>query len=208
MKIILASQSPRRRNYLTQMLGEGNFEAVAADIPEPFDESLSPAENAEQLALAKAKSIQQRYPEAIIIASDTIVTNDGRMLAKPADRIEAERMLRSLLGHSTGVVTSLAVLAPGVVMTDHDTTNVYFKSEGTLGLEEALQGYLDSNDWADKAGAYGIQSGAAALIAGIKGEYSTIVGLPVQKLRKVLLERFNIETNDVTDELPEGLKQL
>lgn len=202
MKIILASQSPRRRNYLTQMLGEGNFEAVAADIPEPFNEALSPAENAEQLALAKARSVQERYPDDIIIASDTIVTNEGRMLAKPADRTEAEQMLRSLFGHSTGVVTSLAVLAPGVVITDHDTTNVYFKSEGTPGLEEALQGYLDSNDWADKAGAYGIQSGAAVLIEGIKGEYSIIVGLPVVKLSGILSERFGLAVKQIQDTVP------
>jgi septum formation protein len=208
MNIILASQSPRRREYLAQLVGADGFQAVASDIPEPFDLTLSPAENAELLSRAKALHIQRDFPNDIIIASDTIVTEGDRMLAKPADRDEAESMLRSLFGHSTGVVTGLAVLSPQGEFVTHDITEVIFKSEGTDGLEEALMIYLDSGDWKDKAGAYGIQSGAAPLIQGIKGEYSTIVGLPVAKLRAVLREEFGITTNEVVEELPDGLEKL
>lgn len=205
--IVLASQSPRRKNYLRQLLGQETFLVVPADLDEQF-EPVSPGENAKRLSLEKAKVVQALYPESIVIASDTIVTVDDEQLAKPADRTEAEQMLRRLAGKTSAVMTGLAVLAPDREIVTVETTGVVFRPVSEPGVEQALQVYLDSGDWADKAGAYGIQSGAGPLIAGIRGYYSVIVGLPIEKLAGILHDEFGIETYPVRDILPDGIKQL
>lgn len=213
-QVILASQSPRRRAYMEQ-LGVSFF-VMPADIPEPLPQHIPPEQNARQLALEKARAvasrIKQTNPEvsAIIISSDTIVaTAEGEQLAKAESEAEARDMLDKLLGNVSLVVTGIALinLATGEELTDAAVTEVHFRAIDEPGVNDSLETYLASGDWHDKAGAYGIQSGAAPLISGIKGEYSTIVGLPVTKTR-ALLEQHGISTQEIIDTIPHGVDCL
>lgn len=181
-KIILASQSPRRRELLTAMGVE--FTAVPSHFDEQLDDSRSPREVSIELGLGKAEDVAQLYPDAIVIGSDTIVTIDGKQLAKPEDVVDAKRMLKSLAGREHDVTTSMVVLckADGICMTDAVSSRVFFKPYD----EQLVDQYVATGDPLDKAGAYGIQSGAAPLIDHIEGRVDTIMGFPTQKLSEML----------------------
>ncbi|HSX05721.1 MAG TPA: Maf family protein [Candidatus Saccharimonadales bacterium] len=181
-KIILASQSPRRKELLTMMGLE--FEAVPSDFDEQLDDTRTPEAVAMELGLGKAMAVAQRYPEAIVIGSDTIVTIDGRQLAKAATIDEARAMLRDVTLHPNTVTSSLAVvcLAENKQSVQAESSRVYFKPYDA----KQIDAYLATGDYADKAGAYGVQSGAAALIDHIEGNVDTIVGLPTHLLAPVL----------------------
>lgn len=136
------------------------------------------------MALGKANEVARKYPDAVVIGSDTIVTIGGKQLEKPGSDEEAHQMLRLLSGRRHEVTTSLAVIykAEGAVLTAADTTKVYFKPYN----EEAVATYVATGDPLDKAGAYGIQSGAAPLIDFIEGRYDTVIGLPTHRLAGLL----------------------
>ena len=196
-KIILASQSPRRKELLA---GMGlDFEAIPSNFEENLDDSRSPEIVAIELAVGKASQVAEQYPSCVVIGSDTIVTIDGSQLDKPHDKVEAYQMLERLSGTHNEVTTSLAVIckADNVLLTSADTTKVYFKPYD----KEAIATYVESGDTADKAGAYGIQSGAAPLIDHIKGYYDTVVGLPTHQLTE-LLAQLGIEAKTVNLESP------
>lgn len=184
-EIILASSSPRRKDLLSRMGVE--FEAIPSDIPEPLDQSRDPRENAKELSLAKARHIAEQYPDAYVIGSDTIVAVDGEQMAKAETTEEARRMLLDLSKHPSSVVTGIAVvnISENVELVDVEVSDVYFKADSPE-VSELREIYLASNDWTDKAGAYGIQSGAAPLIDHISGHYDTIVGMPTTTLAQLL----------------------
>jgi septum formation protein len=196
-RIILASQSPRRQELLTLM--GLDFQAIPSDFDEQLDNACSPEEVAIELGLGKAKAVAQRHPEALIIGSDTIAYIDGEQLGKPIDEADARRMLNMLAGRATKVTTSVALVCikTGLELAREDTTTVHFKPLD----QAALEVYLKTNDWKDKAGAYGIQSGAAPLIASIEGYYDTIVGLPTHLLASMLREQ-GIESQPVGLDMP------
>jgi septum formation protein len=183
-KIILASQSPRRKELLAGMGLE--FEAIPSNFDEKLDDSRSPEVVAIELAVGKASQIAEQYPDCIVIGSDTIVTINGNQLEKPHDKAEAYQMLERLSGTHNEVTTSLAVIcaADDVLLTAADTARVYFKPYN----KEAVTTYVESGDTADKAGAYGIQSGAAPLIDHIEGYYDTVIGLPTRQLADLLAQ--------------------
>ncbi len=208
MQIILASQSPRRRDYMEKMFGRDGFEAVPSDIPEPFDDDLSFTENAEKLALAKAKHVQQSYPEALIIASDTVIEVDGQLLAKAETKQEAEDMIRLQLGKKTHVVSALAVLSPDRQIVTHAFTELYFKDPDDPGVEEVLTSWVESEKWHGFGGAYAIQDDTAKIIRAIRGDIANVIGFPVQKLQSILETEFGVSTKEVTDKIPEGISQL
>lgn len=181
-RIILASQSPRRRDLLTQM--GVTYKAIPSDFDEYLDDGRYPEVVAKELGLGKAMAVAEKHPDAYVIGSDTIVTIDGKQLAKAADVNEARDMLRMLAG-KTNIVTSSAVLVcrnEKLELADAESVMVTFKPYDNV----AVEAYLKSNDWADKAGAYGIQSGAASLIDHISGDYDTILGLPTHLVAKFL----------------------
>ncbi len=181
-KIILASQSPRRKELLTAMGVE--FTVVPSNFDEQLDDSRPPEVVAIELAVGKATDVADKFPEAIVIGSDTIVTINGRQLEKPRDTAEAYDMLELLSGTHNEVTTSLAVIckADGTLHTGADTTRVYFKPYD----QQAVKAYVETGDTLDKAAAYGIQSGAAPLIDHIQGRYDTVIGLPTHLLSDFL----------------------
>ncbi|HSH55889.1 MAG TPA: Maf family protein [Candidatus Limnocylindrales bacterium] len=183
-KVILASQSPRRRELLAQMGVE--FEAIPSDFDEKLDDSRPPEEVAAELAVGKAMTVARSYPGCIVIGSDTIVTLAGKQLEKPHDMAEATSMLKQLSGHENDVSTGLAVLwlEQNIRLIGADTTKVFFKPYD----EQAVKQYVETGDPLDKAGAYGIQSGAAPLISHIEGQYDTVVGLPTLLLAEYLTQ--------------------
>ena len=199
-EIILASSSPRRKDLLTRMGVE--FTAIASDIPEPIDQSRDPRENAKDLSLAKARHIAEQYPDAYVIGSDTIVAVDDVQMAKAGSVEEARQMLLDLSKHPSSVATGIAVvnIAKGIEFVDFEVSDVYFKADSPE-VSEAREAYLASRDWEDKAGAYGIHSGAHTLIDHISGHYDTIVGLPTVTLAR-LLDQLGILAQPVIEQAP------
>jgi septum formation protein len=184
-EIILASQSPRRKELLAKM--GLTFTTIPSSYEEHLDESRGTEDVAKELALGKALDVAASHPDAYVIGSDTIVAIGGRQMEKPVDIEDAREMLVALAGHESTVSTGLAVVnhAKNVQIVDVDTTRVFFKPDSEE-VSELRETYLASNDWKDKAGGYGIQSGAAVLIDRIEGSYDTIVGLPTTQLTEVL----------------------
>jgi septum formation protein len=195
--IILASQSPRRQDLLTQM--GVTFVTIPSNFDEQLDDSRDPETVATELALGKALAVARSYPDSIVIGSDTIVTVAGRQLEKPRDADDALEMLQLLAGKANEVSTGLAVVrfSDGTRLTSADTTRVHFKPYD----ETLTRQYVATGDPLDKAGAYGIQSGAAPLIDRIEGNYDTILGLPTGLLAQLLTE-VGVRAVSVTLEVP------
>lgn len=184
MKIVLASQSPRRRELLAQM--GVTFDVIPSNFDEQLDDSRTPEEVAIELALGKAHEVAARYPDALVIGSDTIVELEGTQLEKPKDSEDAKRILTLLSGKKNTVFTSLAVvcLVQEIEVVSAGATDVHFRPYD----EVAIDAYIATGDSMDKAGAYGIQSGAAVLIDHIEGDYDTVIGLPTLELSRILHE--------------------
>lgn len=162
------------------------FEAIASDFYEELDNSRSPEEVAMELGLGKAMVIAHRYPDALVIGGDSIVTIDGRQLAKPETLDGARVMLREEMKYPNKVTSSLAVvcLEDDFQSVQAENTWVYFKPYN----EQALEAYLATGDYHDKAGGYGIQSGAAPLVASVEGNPDVVIGLPTHLLAPILVE--------------------
>lgn len=182
--VILASTSPRRRELL-RLMGV-DFEIIPSNFDEKLDDTRSPQEVAQELALGKALAVAAEHPDRIVIGSDTIVTVAGKQLEKPRDIEEAHAMLRRLSGTHNEVTTGVAVVrqSDGLRLVSSDTTLVYFKPYDAA----AVRAYLATGDSLDKAAGYGIQSGAAPLISHIKGNYDTVVGLPTRLVAEFLAQ--------------------
>lgn len=172
-RLILASASPRRRELL-QDLGYA-FDIVTADCEEFFDVSLPMTSAIEQIAWMKAQAVADQFPDAVVLGADTMVCYEGRMLGKPKNREDAQRMLRMLSGQTHTVISGVAIVCEGRKELFHEKSEVTF-----YDLEEdLLQRYLDSEEPYDKAGAYGIQGMGKLFVKSIHGDYFNIVGLPV-----------------------------
>lgn len=181
MNIILASQSPRRK----ELLGLLNipFTVRVADIDETMDPAKDPFDEVARVSRLKAEAIPHA-PEDIVIAADTIVVCDSKVLGKPADRADACRMLALLSGRAHQVMTGMTVLKGSRCISCTEVTDVYFR---TL-TQKQIEAYVASGDPMDKAGSYGIQSGAAPFVEKIHGDYCNVVGLPLCRLGKLLEE--------------------
>lgn len=192
MSIILASQSPRRRELLAQM-GLTDFQIIPAVGEEIVDPTLAPPALAESLALHKAREVARNHagPGDLVIGADTIVVLDGKVLGKPHDAAHAREMLTALSGQWHHVYTGVAVLRDGEELVAHEDTEVHFCP---LTQAEILR-YIETGEPMDKAGAYGIQGQGALFIDRIQGDYCNVVGLPLYRLGKLLgqlgIERFS-----------------
>ena len=183
MDIVLASQSPRRRELL-ERLGLP-FRTLVPDIDERMDRPLPPAELVAVISGEKARAAQALAgPEAIVIAADTVVALDGAVLGKPAGEADAARMLSALAGRTHHVYTGLTVLRGERVRTVSEETAVTFRPL----TEQEIAAYVRTGEPLDKAGAYGIQGYGALLVEGIRGDYYNVMGLPVCRLGLLLKE--------------------
>ena len=212
--IILASQSPRRQEILS--LGGYEYKvcvsSAEAQIPPEELENLTPQELVEKLARVKAEDVYRRscsknmeastpdnqaadsVEEITVIGADTVVAVDGCVLGKPKTEDEAKQMLARLSGRTHDVFTGVCILwtnpdTPAEIQgnTFHCHTKVTFYPM----TEEEINNYVATGDCMDKAGAYGIQSGAAKYIQGIEGDYLNVVGLPLSKIYHVLNEKLS-----------------
>ena len=179
MELILASQSPRRRDLLGLL--RVPFTVLPADIDEKMDPTLPPQQEVARVSRLKAEATP-RDPGDVVIAADTIVVLDGQILGKPADRQEAAGMLRALSGRDHQVMTGLAVLRDDRALVCTEITDVHFRP---LTDGEILR-YVDTGEPMDKAGAYGIQGYAAPFVERIRGDYYNVMGLPVCRLWQML----------------------
>ena len=189
MKIILASQSPRRRELLG-LMGLTDFEIRPARGEEDMSAPLTPDRLVESLAAAKGAEVAaQAAPADVVIAADTIVTLDGKVLGKPRSEGEAAEMLRTLSGRTHVVYTGVVVIQGGRRLVRHEATEVVFRAL----TDEEISHYIATGEPMDKAGAYGSQGRGALLVEGIRGDYFNVMGLPVCKLGQMLRE-FGIAT--------------
>jgi septum formation protein len=180
LRVILASQSPRRRELLN-LVGIAH-EVQPADIDEVYGPGEKPREHAERLAREKAEVIAAREPGALVIGSDTIVVVDGDVLGKPVDEADAARMLARLGGRSHTVITAIAVAWRGATHSAVEEVGVTFHP---LTSDE-IAAYVATREPMDKAGAYGIQGYGATLVARVDGDYFAVMGLSLQLLIRVL----------------------
>ena len=186
--IILASASPRRQALLRALGVE--YLAVPSLATEAGPLSDVAARRTETLALRKANEVAGRMDEGLILGADTIVECGGRLLGKPQDQEEARRFLRQLSGRSHLVVTGLALVEARAARAEvgHEVTEVRLRP---LTREE-IDAYVQTGEPLDKAGGYAIQGGAGAFVEGVRGSYTNVVGLPLGRLRTLLL-RFGID---------------
>jgi septum formation protein len=173
-RVILASQSPRRRELLA-LVGI-THEVRPADIDESYLPGETPIAHAERLARGKAAAIDA--PDAVIIGSDTIVVVDGDVLGKPRDRAHAAEMLRRLSGRSHIVMTGVAVQFRGRLASGVEEVGVTFRELGDADIER----YIDTGEPMDKAGAYGIQGYGATIVERVDGDYFAVMGLALNRL--------------------------
>ena len=179
MQIILASQSPRRQELLGLL--KIPFIIRVADIDETMDTEKAAFDEVARISAQKAQAIEYRDDD-LVIAADTIVVCDGKVLGKPHSTEEAKQMLHLLSGRTHQVMTGMTLLRKGKLYSHTEVTDVTFRhlSDGQIDA------YVASGEPMDKAGAYGIQGGAALFVEGITGDYYNVVGLPVCRLQKML----------------------
>jgi septum formation protein len=181
-RVILASQSPRRRELLA-LVGI-QHEVRPADIDETYLPGEPPRDHSERLAREKTAAIAAAEPDALVIGSDTIVVVDGDVLGKPADDADAERMLARLSGRTHVVMTGVAVTWRGETRSAVEEVDVTFHALSARDIAE----YVATREPMDKAGAYGIQGYGATIVARVDGDYFAVMGLPLQRMVHLLAD--------------------
>lgn len=178
--LILASQSPRRRELM--MLLNMPFSSENPNVEEIIRTDIKLEKAIEELAYLKAADVLSRHPHATVIGSDTVVVVDGEVLGKPANPDDGKAMLRKLSGRKHEVITAVAILTENTKKVFHSKAEVTF-----YPLDDAwIDSYIASGSPLDKAGAYGIQDRGALMVKAIKGDYYTIMGLPIAEVHQVL----------------------
>jgi septum formation protein len=185
--IILASASPRRR----QLLAEAGYKFKV--IPSQIDEATFPAEGvtpvdyAKRLALAKAIDVAKRFPDSIVIGADTVVDFDEKIVGKPADAKDAERITRMLFSRPHKVITGLAIVCKTreLRQVEAETTVVYPRKLTDAQIAE----HIASGIWRDKAGAYAIREEGDPFVDHIDGSLTNVMGMPMELLEHILSHR-------------------
>lgn len=179
MQLILASGSPRRKELLS--LFRIPFTVIPADVDETMDPAKAPYAEVARLSAKKARAVK-REPDDVVIAADTIVVCEGKVLGKPKSEENAYAMLSLLSGRDHQVMTGCTVLRGEKRETFTEVTDLHFR---TLS-EREIRAYIASGEPMDKAGAYGIQGGAALFCRRMEGDYYNVMGLPVCRLWQTL----------------------
>lgn len=178
IEVILASASPRRQELLKYIFDE--FKIIPSDADENVSDEIYVDDRPELIASRKAESVAADYPSSLVIGCDTAVIVDDIMLGKPADKADAVRMLKMLSGRKHKVITGCCLCLEGKEHRFSVTTEVEFYALSDGEVEK----YIATNDWRDKAGAYGIQGAANLFVKGISGDYNNVVGLPCAELNR------------------------
>ncbi len=185
-EFILASNSPRRRELFEN--SGYTFRVIPSDCDEDIKENLTPQQTVVELARRKAMAVSDSNKGSVVLGCDTIVAFDGKILGKPVDRADAFSMIKALSGRKH-------IVSTGVCITDGEKAECF---ENTTEVEfyplsdETIESYLDTMEYTDKAGSYGIQGFGSVLVKEIKGDYFSVMGLPVSQCARVLAE-FGIE---------------
>ncbi len=179
MQLILASQSPRRRELLG-LIGRP-FTVKVADIDETMDPEKPVYDEVARISWEKALAVP-REGEDIVVAADTIVVCDGIRLGKPRDEAQAVQMLTMLSGRDHQVMTGMTVLRGERAITSTTVTDIHFRELS----DREIRDYVATGEPMDKAGAYGIQGGAALFAQHMVGDYYNVMGLPVCRLSQDL----------------------
>jgi len=185
-KLVLASASPRREEILLQL--NLKFTIVPSNIDEEEFTNSDPVKLVKILAEEKAKSVFNLVEDAIIIAADTVVVHNDKILGKPANEEEARKMLKKLSSDQHQVITGVAVLNSnsGKAHVDYNITDIKM----TDLTEQEIINYVETREPLDKAGSYAIQGLGGLFVEEIKGSYYSVMGLPIHQLAK-LLDKFN-----------------
>lgn len=178
--LILASSSPRRAKLLKD--AGLDFIVVPSHLEEFVDEKYKPAELVLELAKQKALSVAAKYPNDVIIGADTIVVFEDQVLGKPRDEEDAYRMLRLLSNDRHVVYTAVALVKGDQVKSFVSESEVWMKNLSDLEIKN----YIKTGEPMDKAGAYAIQGEGGQLVDHYKGDFFTIVGLPLKELLEQL----------------------
>ena len=185
MKVILASKSPRRKE-LMDLLGI-DYEIIVSEADETLEEGLTLEEQSKKLGYIKAKAVFDRTKgDRIVIGSDTMVAKNGKLFGKPKDREDAINMLNLLKNDKHQVITSIAVLVEKdgnyEENIDYDIADVYVSDMS----EEEINNWINRGNPYDKAGGYAIQSEFGVFVEKLEGNYSTVIGFPINKVYKIL----------------------
>ena len=180
MKIVLASGSPRRRELLKSLGLE--FEVYKPDVDESIIDGESPSELCERLSRLKAQAGAEKFPDALVIAADTIVVIDDLILGKPKDRDDAFNMLKRLQGKWHEVITGITVCMKQKILSHDEHTRVKFRELS----DSEIRAYVSTGECDDKAGAYAVQGYGSLLVERIEGDYFNVVGLPLCRLGMML----------------------
>ncbi|AZP04491.1 Maf family protein [Jeotgalibaca ciconiae] len=195
--IVLASQSPRRKEWLSLCVSD--FSVISADIDEKSIEKqilktnneepflLTASRLVEMLAAEKARVIFKKQPMSIVIGADTVVVHENRILGKPLDESQAYEMLRSYAGKTHSVVTGVSIKNSEKEITFSVESKVTFW-DWNKQMEQEVFDYIKTGNPMDKAGAYGIQEMPSLWVKEISGDYPNIVGLPISYVNRALYE--------------------
>lgn len=182
--LILASGSPQRRRLLEQAGYSFTVDPSRIDEPSLAEPSIPPVHVAEALAYFKARNVADRCDGGIILGADTVVSGNGRLYGKAADAVQAKQILSDLVRSPHQVITGVAVLygPDRKRLISHATTTVHMRAVS----ESAIDDYISTGQWIDKAGAYGIQAGADAFVERLDGSFTNVVGLPMELVHQLL----------------------
>ena len=176
MKIILASASPRRRELMKYITCD--FTAVSTDCDETLPVGTAPDTASEYLAVLKARTAAEIYPDCIVIGCDTTVVCGSEIFGKPRDKAQCIADISKLSGRTHQVITGCCIISGDKMSSFSEATNVTFRDLTPAEIEA----YADTDEPYDKAGGYGIQGLGSTLISSIDGDFFNVVGLPVGRL--------------------------
>lgn len=191
MKVILASQSPRRRELMD--LAKIDYEVIVSEFDEVVDKKFNLEDQSKEIAFGKANDVfNNTQGNRIVIGADSLVILDGEQLGKPKDRDQAIEMLKKIQGRCHTVYTSIAVLIENEgeykEYKELHQAKVFIKEM----TDEEIEQYVESGEPYDKAGGYGVQTSFAVFVEKIEGEYSVVVGLPLCRIYEILKENNGI----------------
>ena len=200
VKLVLASASPRRKELLRMSGISFRIRRTRVEENGPIPKGMDPVDWATNWAVKKALNVATHSQAEIVLGADTIVTIGGNILGKPRDRRDARRMLTILSGKWHEVITGVAIVKDGQLLAKAERTRVKFRK---ISADE-VERYIASGEPKDKAGAYAIQGRAKAFVENIKGDYTNVVGLPLNRVLSMLSE---IQAGMDNRRMHDGLKK-